>query len=46
MQEEYKAKEEKRKEQEQKALLASLFKGVSNIQQTPLKEGKQDLFMG
>jgi hypothetical protein len=29
---EFKAKEEKKKEIEQKALLASLFKSVSNIQ--------------
>ena len=39
LQEEYKAKEEKKKELEQKALLASLFKGVSNIQQVQLKDG-------
>jgi hypothetical protein len=32
-------KEEKRKELEQKALLAALFKGVTNIQQTVLREG-------
>lgn len=31
--EEFKQKEEKKKELEQKALLASLFKGVTNIQQ-------------
>lgn len=37
---EFKKKEEKKKELEQKALLASLFKGVSNIQQTALREGE------
>lgn len=31
MQDEFKAKEEKKKEAEAKALLASLFKGMSNI---------------
>ena len=38
--EEYKAKEEKKKEIEQKALLQSLFKSVSAIQQQALKEGE------
>jgi hypothetical protein len=31
LQEEFKQKEEKKKELEQKALLASLFKGVTNV---------------
>lgn len=39
-QEEYKAKEEKKKDLEAKALLASLFKGVSSIQQSKLNEGE------
>lgn len=38
--EEFKAKEEKKKELEQKALIQSLFKSVSAIQQQALKEGE------
>ncbi len=37
---EYRAKEEKKKEQEQKMLLSTLFKSVSAIQQQALKEGE------
>ena len=37
---EYRAKEEKKKELEQKALFSSLFKSVSMIQQAALKEGE------
>ena len=37
---EYAQKQEKKKEQEQKALLASLFTSISSIQQTKLKEGE------
>ena len=40
---EFKAKEEKKKDSEMKALLASLFKGTTNITQTPLRDGKQKL---
>lgn len=32
IQDEYKAKEEKKKEQEQKLLLQTLFKGITSIQ--------------
>lgn len=40
MDEEFKQKEEKKKELEQKALLSTLFKSVSAIQQQALKEGE------
>ena len=40
LQDEFKAKEEKKKEQEQKLLLQTLFKGITSIQQTALKEGE------
>lgn len=40
IQDEFKAKEEKKKEQEQKALFSALFKSVSAIQQSALKEGE------
>lgn len=40
LQEEYKLKAEKKKDLEQKALLASLFGSISAIQQNKLKDGE------